>query len=118
MLYPNPRGSVGYGERFMQANRRDWGGGDYRDIITGVDALIARGIADPDRLAILGWSYGGYMTAWAITQTSRFKAAMVGAGKSVNEKKLRSWRTRTPSPRISCASIVSLSPVWSKGVSR
>jgi dipeptidyl aminopeptidase/acylaminoacyl peptidase len=80
VFYPNPRGSVGYGERFMQANQRDWGGGDFRDIMTGVDALVSRGIADPDRLAILGWSYGGYMTAWAITQTSRFKAAMVGAG--------------------------------------
>ena len=48
--------------------------------MTGVDALVARGIADPDRLAHIGWSYGGYMTAWVITQTNRFKAAMVGAG--------------------------------------
>ena len=48
--------------------------------MSGVDALISRGIADPERLAILGWSYGGYMTAWAVTQTNRFKAAMVGAG--------------------------------------
>lgn len=80
VLYPNPRGSTNYGERFMRANIPDWGGGDFRDIMTGVDAVIARGIADPDRLAIQGWSYGGYMTAWAITQTTRFKAAMVGAG--------------------------------------
>ncbi len=80
VLYPNPRGSTGYGEKFTQANFNDWGGGDYRDIMTGVDAMIARGIADPDKLAFQGWSYGGYMTAWVVSQTSRFKAAMMGAG--------------------------------------
>jgi dipeptidyl aminopeptidase/acylaminoacyl peptidase len=80
VFYPNPRGSSNYGEEFLRANINDWGGGDYRDIMSGVDALIARGIADPDRLAHIGWSYGGYMTAWVITQTTRFKAAMVGAG--------------------------------------
>jgi dipeptidyl aminopeptidase/acylaminoacyl peptidase len=80
VLYPNPRGSTNYGERFLRANVNDWGGGDYRDIMTGVDALIARGIADPDRMAHIGWSYGGYMTAWVVSQTSRFRAAMVGAG--------------------------------------
>jgi dipeptidyl aminopeptidase/acylaminoacyl peptidase len=80
VLYPNPRGSTNYGEKFLQANINDWGGGDYRDIMTGVDAVVARGIADPERLAHIGWSYGGYMTAWVITQTNRFKAAMVGAG--------------------------------------
>lgn len=80
VLYPNPRGSTNYGEKFLQANINDWGGGDYRDIMAGVDAMIARGVADPDRLAHIGWSYGGYMTAWVITQTHRFKAAMVGAG--------------------------------------
>ena len=80
VFYPNPRGSSNYGEKFLRANINDWGGGDYRDIMAGVDALIARGIADPDRLAHIGWSYGGYMTAWVITQTNRFKAAMVGAG--------------------------------------
>jgi dipeptidyl aminopeptidase/acylaminoacyl peptidase len=80
VLYPNPRGSTNYGERFMTANLGDWGGGDFRDVMAGVDAVVARGLADPNRLAIEGWSYGGYMTAWAITQTNRFKAAMVGAG--------------------------------------
>ena len=80
VFYPNPRGSTNYGEKFLQANINDWGGGDYNDIISGVDALVARGIADPDKLAHIGWSYGGYMTAWMITQTTRFKAAMVGAG--------------------------------------
>ena len=80
VFYPNPRGSTNYGETFLRANINDWGGGDYTDIMTGVDALVARGIADPDKLAHIGWSYGGYMTAWVITQTTRFKAAMVGAG--------------------------------------
>ncbi len=80
VFYPNPRGSTNYGEKFLQHNLNDWGGGDFKDIMTGVDALVARGIADPDKLAHIGWSYGGYMTAWVITQTTRFKAAMVGAG--------------------------------------
>lgn len=80
VFYPNPRGSSNYGEKFLRANVADWGGGDFKDVMTGVDALIARGVADKDRLALIGWSYGGYMTAWGITQTTRFKAAMVGAG--------------------------------------
>ena len=80
VFYPNPRGSTNYGEKALKANVNDWGGGDFKDIMSGVDALVARGIADPDKLAHIGWSYGGYMTAWVITQTSRFKAAMVGAG--------------------------------------
>jgi dipeptidyl aminopeptidase/acylaminoacyl peptidase len=80
VLYPNPRGSTGYGEKFMRGNIPDWGGGDYRDIMTGVDAMIARGVADRDKLAVSGWSYGGYMTSWVVTQTNRFKAAMEGAG--------------------------------------
>lgn len=80
VFYPNPRGSSNYGQKTLAANVNDWGGGDYKDIMTGVDALVARGIADPDKLAHIGWSYGGYMTAWVITQTTRFKAAMVGAG--------------------------------------
>ncbi|MEA3247377.1 MAG: S9 family peptidase [Gemmatimonadota bacterium] len=79
-LYPNPRGSTGYGEKFMRGNILDWGGGDYRDIMTGVDAVIARGVADSTRLAVAGWSYGGYMTSWIVSQTTRFKAARMGAG--------------------------------------
>ncbi len=82
VLYPNPRGSTNYGERFMRANIGDWGGGDYRDIMTGVDAVIDRGVADPAKLAVMGWSYGGYLTCWIVSQTSRFKAAMMGAGLS------------------------------------
>jgi dipeptidyl aminopeptidase/acylaminoacyl peptidase len=77
---PNPRGSGGYGEKFRQANIRDWGGRDFEDMMTGIDSLIERGIADRDRLGLMGWSYGGFMTAWAVTQTDRFKAASAGAG--------------------------------------
>jgi dipeptidyl aminopeptidase/acylaminoacyl peptidase len=80
VFYPNIRGSIGYGEKFVESNRADWGGGDYKDVMAGVDDLIKKGIADPDRLGIGGWSYGGYMSEWAITQTPRFKAAVSGAG--------------------------------------
>lgn len=73
---PNFRGSSGYDGKFDIANRRDLGGKDFQDIMTGVDHLIRIGIADPDRLGIFGGSYGGYMTNWAITQTDRFKAAI------------------------------------------
>lgn len=79
VLYPNVRGSTGYGQAFVEKNRADWGGGDFRDVMAGVDALVARGVADPNRLGIGGWSYGGYMAAWAVTQTNRFKAAVSGA---------------------------------------
>lgn len=80
VLRPNVRGSTGYGQLFRQANYRDWGGMDFRDLMAGVDHAIGLGLADPDRLGILGWSYGGFLTAWAITQTQRFRAAVVGAG--------------------------------------
>ncbi|MCD6451938.1 MAG: S9 family peptidase [Acidobacteria bacterium] len=76
VLAPNFRGSSGYGNRFGTINRGDLGGGDFRDIMAGVDKVIELGIADPDRLGIMGGSYGGYMTNWAITQTKRFKAAV------------------------------------------
>jgi dipeptidyl aminopeptidase/acylaminoacyl peptidase len=80
ILRANVRGSSGYGFDFRNGNYRDWGGADYHDIMSGVDAVIARGVADPQRLGVMGWSYGGYMTSWIITQTQRFKAASVGAG--------------------------------------
>ncbi|MBI3982945.1 MAG: S9 family peptidase [Gemmatimonadetes bacterium] len=80
ILRCNVRGSSGYGREFRYANYQDWGGGDYQDIMSGVDAMIQRGIADPERLGVMGWSYGGYMTSWVITQTKRFRAASVGAG--------------------------------------
>jgi dipeptidyl aminopeptidase/acylaminoacyl peptidase len=79
VLYPNVRGSTGYGQRFVEMNRADWGGGDFKDVMAGVDWAVARGIADPNRLGIGGWSYGGYMAAWAVTQTTRFRAAVSGA---------------------------------------
>ncbi|MCG6954380.1 MAG: S9 family peptidase, partial [Gemmatimonadetes bacterium] len=82
VFYPNIRGSSGYGFDFLTSNRADWGGGDYKDVMAGVDTLVARGLVDPDRMGIGGWSYGGYMSEWAITQTQRFKAAVVGAGLS------------------------------------
>jgi dipeptidyl aminopeptidase/acylaminoacyl peptidase len=76
---PNVRGSSAYGDPFLRANMHDLGGGDYRDLMSGVDALIDRGIADPDKIGIRGWSYGGILGGWAITQTNRFKAASLGA---------------------------------------
>lgn len=79
ILRPNPRGSSGYGTEFRRANIKDWGGGDYQDLMTGVDKVIAMGVADPDRLGVMGWSYGGYMTSTIITKTKRFKAASAGA---------------------------------------
>jgi dipeptidyl aminopeptidase/acylaminoacyl peptidase len=80
VLLPDPRGSEGQGPAFTEANYQDWGGNDFADIMAGVDYLIAQGISDPDRLAIGGWSFGGFMTSWAVTHTDRFKAAMDGAG--------------------------------------
>jgi dipeptidyl aminopeptidase/acylaminoacyl peptidase len=82
VLMPNPRGSTGRGVGYNNQIFNDVGGGELRDMLSGVDALIARGIADPDRLGIGGWSWGGYMTAWAVSQTTRFKAAVMGAGLS------------------------------------
>ena len=82
VLRPNPRGSTNYGLPFRVANVDDWGGGDYQDLMSGVDAVIQMGIADANRLAVMGWSYGGYMTDWVITQTNRFKCASSGAGLS------------------------------------
>ena len=80
VLMPNPRGSTGYGHKFETANLRDWGGKDFQDLMAGVDEVIKRGIADPDRLGVLGGSYGGFMTFWTITQTDRFKCAIGHAG--------------------------------------
>jgi dipeptidyl aminopeptidase/acylaminoacyl peptidase len=80
ILRANVRGSSGYGKKFRYANYGDWGGGDFKDLMTGVDHVIGLGVADPERLGVMGWSYGGYMTSWTITQTKRFRAASVGAG--------------------------------------
>ncbi|MCH9621711.1 MAG: Dipeptidyl-peptidase 5 [Chlamydiia bacterium] len=82
VLKPNPRGSSGYGKEYRQAIHGDWGGIDYQDLMAGVDHLIAKGLADEDRMGVMGWSYGGYLTGWIITQTDRFSAGSMGAGVS------------------------------------
>ncbi len=82
VLEPNPRGSYGQGEQFAAANRKDFGYGDLRDILKGVDTVIARYPVDGNRVGITGWSYGGFMTMFAVTQTTRFRAAVAGAGLS------------------------------------
>ena len=96
MLEPNPRGSYGMGEKFTQANVKDFGYGDFRDIMAGVDKTIEQAPVDPARLGITGWSYGGFMTMWAVTQTNRFGAAVAGAGLSnylsyYGENKIDQW---------------------------
>ncbi|MGO9036522.1 MAG: prolyl oligopeptidase family serine peptidase [Steroidobacteraceae bacterium] len=80
VFLPNPRGSYGQGEAFTKANIRDFGGGDLRDILAGVETVLAESPVDGDRLGIYGHSYGGFMTMWAVTHTQRFKAAVAGAG--------------------------------------
>jgi dipeptidyl aminopeptidase/acylaminoacyl peptidase len=79
VLKPNFRGSTGYGDAFTKGNIEDWGAGPFQDVMAGVDALLARGLADPDRLFMYGWSYGGIMANWTATHTNRFKAIVSGA---------------------------------------
>jgi len=79
VLYTNPRGSQSYGQEFALACVEDWGGSDFADIMAGLDHLVDSGVADAGRLGVTGWSYGGYMTCWTVTQTDRFKAAIAGA---------------------------------------
>lgn len=80
VFFPNPRGSYGQGEAFTRGNIKDFGYGDLSDIQAGVDAVLKSAPVDGERLGIAGWSYGGYMTMWTVTQTQRFKAAVAGAG--------------------------------------
>jgi dipeptidyl aminopeptidase/acylaminoacyl peptidase len=80
VLLPNPRGSYGQGEAFTRANVKDFGHGDLRDMLAGVDVVIKKYPIDPARLGVTGWSYGGFMTMWTVTQTNRFRAAVAGAG--------------------------------------
>jgi dipeptidyl aminopeptidase/acylaminoacyl peptidase len=99
VLEPNPRGSYGQGEAFTAANRKDFGYGDLRDILAGVDTVLAKYPAvDPKRLGLTGWSYGGFMTMFGVTQTDRFKAAVAGAGISnwqsyYGENSIDQWMT-------------------------
>jgi dipeptidyl aminopeptidase/acylaminoacyl peptidase len=80
VLFPNPRGSFGQGEKFTSANVKDFGYGDFKDILAGVDEVVKTVPVDNNRVGITGWSYGGYMSMWAVTQTNRFRAAVAGAG--------------------------------------
>jgi len=80
LLEPNFRGSTGRGEKFAGANQNDWGNGDYKDDMSGVQSMVDKGWADSDRLGAFGWSYGGFMTMWIDTQTDKFKAISPGAG--------------------------------------
>jgi dipeptidyl aminopeptidase/acylaminoacyl peptidase len=96
LFLPNPRGSYGKGEKFTQANVKDFGYGDFRDIMAGVDKAIESAPVDAGRIGISGWSYGGYMTMWSVTQTNRFKAAVSGAGLAdwlsyYGENKIDQW---------------------------
>jgi dipeptidyl aminopeptidase/acylaminoacyl peptidase len=96
LFQPNPRGSFGRGEEFTQANVRDFGYGDWHDVMSGVDEVIKNFPVDPQRLGLTGWSYGGYMTMWGVTQTNRFRAAVAGAGianwsRYYGEKKIDQW---------------------------
>jgi len=84
VLLPNPRGSSGYGQKFCQAIFADWGNKDYQDDMAFVDYAIEQGVADPDKLGVGGWSYGGISTDFIIGQTTRFKAAISGAGEALN----------------------------------
>lgn len=94
VLLPNPRGSAGQGTAFARGVKGGWGDNDYQDVVDGVDMLVARRIADPARLGIGGWSYGGFLSAWAVTHDTRFKAAIVGAG--VTDLSTLSLATDTP----------------------
>jgi dipeptidyl aminopeptidase/acylaminoacyl peptidase len=98
VLAPNPRGSFGQGEAFTAANRKDFGYGDLRDILKGMDAVEAKVSIDKHREGLTGWSYGGFMTMFAVTQTHRFRAAVAGAGLSdwlsyYGENSIDQWMT-------------------------
>jgi dipeptidyl aminopeptidase/acylaminoacyl peptidase len=79
VLRPNPRGSSGYGADFRMANRKDWGGGDYKDLMAGVDYVLKMNMIDENNMGVMGWSYGGFMSSWVVGHTDRFKAASIGA---------------------------------------
>ncbi len=96
LLFPNPRGSYGEGEKFTAANVKDFGYGDWLDIMAGADKAVESAPIDADRLGLTGWSYGGFMTMWGVTQTNRFQAAVAGAGLSdwlsyYGENKIDQW---------------------------
>jgi len=104
VLYPNPRGSTGYGQKYAQAIFADWGNKDFQDDMAMVDYAVQQGIADPDKLGVGGWSYGGISTNFIITQTTRFKAAISGAGEFLystnygHDHYQRDWETELGRP--------------------
>jgi dipeptidyl aminopeptidase/acylaminoacyl peptidase len=104
---PNVRGSIGWGSEFLRKDMRDWGGGDYRDLMSGLDLLIARRLADKDKLVVWGGSYGGYMTNWIVTQTDRFKAAH----SEVSISNLQSLWSIGPIGRILCRQYFGKTPL-------
>jgi dipeptidyl aminopeptidase/acylaminoacyl peptidase len=118
VLFPNPRGSTGYGENFAKAIYADWGNRDYQDDMAMVDSAIAQGIADPDKLGVGGWSYGGISTDFIIAQTTRFKAAISGAGEALNtslyghDHYQRDWETELGRPWENHALWDKLSPFY------
>jgi len=118
VLFPNPRGSSGYGENYAKAIFADWGNKDYQDDMAMADFAIAQGIADPDKLGVGGWSYGGISTDFIIAQTTRFKAAISGAGEALNtsfyghDQYQRDWETELGRPWENHALWDKLSPFY------
>lgn len=104
---PNVRGSIGWGSDFLRKDMRDWGGGDYRDLMSGLDLLVTRGLADKDKLVVWGGSYGGFMTNWIVTQTGRFKAAHT----EVSISNLQSLWSVSPIGRILCRQYFGKTPL-------
>ena len=102
---PNPRASTGYGRDFRYMNLKDWGGEDYQDVMTGARSIVAMGVADPKRMAVMGWSYGGFLTSWTIGHTNEFKAAAIGAGVS-------DWLSQTGTSDIRSNKIDAFGPPW------
>ena len=118
VLYPNPRGSTGYGQKYAQAIFADWGNKDFQDDMAMVDYAVEQGIADPDKLGVGGWSYGGISTNFIITQTTRFKAAISGAGEFLymtnygHDHYQRDWETELGRPWEKKALYDKLSPFY------
>ena len=104
---PNVRGSIGWGSDFLRKDMRDWGGGDYRDLMAGLDLLVTRGLADKDKLVVWGGSYGGFMTNWIVTRTDRFKAAH----SEISISNLQSLWSVSPIGRILCRQYFEKTPL-------
>jgi dipeptidyl aminopeptidase/acylaminoacyl peptidase len=121
VLYPNPRGSSGYGQKYCQTIFADWGNKDFQDDMAMVDYAIAQGIADPDKLGVGGWSYGGISTDFIIAQTTRFKGAITGAGEALNaslyghDRYQKDWETELGLPWENRALWDKLSPFYKVG---